>query len=183
MTNTTVQKRGVGTFYDRQALEQALNHLKAEGFVMDHVSVIAKQVDEDQSVEGVEMSDRVNDQKVRSSTGVITDAVSGATWGTVLVGLTSLAIPGIGPIVAAGSLGAALITGAAGTGMGLVAFNQLTQAFTELGIPEADARVYSEQLNQGNYLLLIEGTPDEVQRAETLLRDHGVENWSSYAAA
>lgn len=182
MTNTTAQKRGIGTFYDRDSLEQALNHLKAENFDMNHVSVIAKQVDEDKEIEGTEMSDRVNDQKVRSATGVVTDAVTGATWGTILLGLTSLAIPGAGPVLAAGSLGVALLTGLAGTGIGAAAFNQLTKAFTDLGIPETEARVYSERLSKGDYLTIIEGTDDQIQKAETVLSGHGISNWTSHAA-
>lgn len=183
MTNATVQTRGIGTFYDREALEQALQDLKTEGFSMDHVSVIVKQVDEDKEVEGAEISDRVNDQKVRSATGVVSDAATGATWGTILVGLTSLAIPGLGPILAAGSLGAALITGVVGTGIGTVAFNNLAKAFTDLGIPEDAARVYSERLSLGDYLVIIEGTEDEVKQAETRLNNRGIDNWSSYAAS
>ncbi|HCF27633.1 MAG TPA: hypothetical protein DEV81_10650, partial [Cyanobacteria bacterium UBA11049] len=72
-------------------------------------------------------------------TGVVADTLTGATWGSILVGFGSLAIPGIGPIIAAGSVGAALVAGVAGTGIGAAATGALVKALTDIGIPEAEA--------------------------------------------
>jgi len=82
------KKRAFGIFPSRKATEQAINELKASGAPMDNVSVIAKQAEEN-AQSGVTMSDRVGNRDVESTTAVVGDAVTCATWGTVLVGLTS----------------------------------------------------------------------------------------------
>lgn len=180
MANIT--QRGVGVFSDQQALERVLHELKAANFPLENVSVIAQQLEKGQ-FEDAQLSDRVGDQKVRSAVGIATDAATTATWGTILVGLTSLAIPGAGPILAAGSLGVALLTGLAGTGLGTAAFANLTKALTKLGIPEEDARVYSEHLNRENYLVIVEGTEEQIQQAESLLNRQQIQDWAVYPAA
>jgi hypothetical protein len=100
-----------------------------------------------------------------------------------LVGLTSLALPGIGPVLAVGSLGAALAAVAAGTGVSSLAINHPIAALSQLGIPEAEARVYSDRLLQGDYLVMVEGNPDEVRSAEQVLSHQGIQDWGIYAAA
>ncbi|WP_226586247.1 hypothetical protein [Microseira wollei] len=146
------KKRAFGIFPSRKATEQAINELKASGPPMDNVSVIAKQAEENAQLSGVTMSDRIGNRDVESTTAVLGDAVTCATWGTILVGLTSLALPGIGPILAAGSLGVALLTGVAGSAMSAANIGGLVKALTELGIEEPQARTYSDRLIQGYYL-------------------------------
>jgi hypothetical protein len=145
------KKRAFGIFPSRKAAEQAINELKAGNFPMENVSVIAKQAAENAQLSGVTMSDRIGDRDV-DSTGAMGDAVTCATWGTVLVGLTSLALPGIGPILAAGSLGVGLLTGVAGTALTVANSGGLVKALTELGIDEQQARTYGDRLIQGYYL-------------------------------
>jgi uncharacterized membrane protein len=179
MTQATAQKRGFGVFPDEQTLEQALSELKSANFPMEQVSVIARQADQDQ-VEGAEITDRVGDQKVDSPAGIATDAVNNATWGTVLLGLTSMAIPGVGMVTAAGSLGVALITGVAGAGLGTLAFNNLAGALADLGIPNEQARAYTEHLSRGHYLVSIEGIEEQLHQAKTLLQNQKVQAWNVY---
>lgn len=174
------QKLAVGVFSSHEDTESALNELKASNFSMSKVSVIAKQGDEEKQVAGVEMSDRVGGQDVESPTQVVSNAVSGATWGTILLGLTSLAIPGAGPVLAAGSLGAALLTNLAGTGLGTLETNRLIHALADSGIPEEQARVYSDRLIGGNYLVFLEGSDTEVGQAESVLQNQGVQEWGVY---
>lgn len=178
--NVSDHQRAVGVFSSRQKAEQALNELKASGFPMDKVSIIAKQADEDDQLSGAQMSDHIGDQKVRTATGVVADAVSGSTWGTVLVGLSSLVLPGVGPILAAGSLGVGLVTGVAGSAIGAVAAGGLVNALTDLGIPEAQARAYSDHLHRAEYLVILEGTNDEIRRAEAIFSDQGIQDWGVY---
>lgn len=174
------QKRAIGVFHNRQEAESALNDLKATGFSMNNVSIIAKQTDSEEQVGGVEISDQVGDKSVENPTGLPADGVTTATWSTLLVGLTSLAIPGAGPVLAAGALGVSLITGIAGVGMGVAASNSLIKALEGLGIPEKQARVYSDRLIQGNYLVLLEGNDDEIERANEIFSDQGIRGWGVY---
>lgn len=175
----SANRRAVGVFTTRQDTEQALNELKASGFSMDKVSVISKQAEQHEQLSGAEMSDRVGEQKV-DSTGVVADTLTSATWGSILVGLGSLAVPGVGAIVAAGSLGAALAASAASTGVAAATSGNLVKALTELGIPEAKADRYSDRLQQSDYLLIIDGTEDEINRAEAVLREQGIKDWGIY---
>jgi hypothetical protein len=99
------KRRGVGVFYSRQKAEDALNELKDSSFPTDKVSLIAKQVDQNEQLGGAQISARIGDKGVGTATGVVADTLTGSFWGTVLVGLGSLAIPGIGPVIAVGSVG------------------------------------------------------------------------------
>jgi hypothetical protein len=182
--NATNQERALGVFTRRQQAEQALSQLNASGFSMDSVSVIAKQADEDEDkqLSGVAMSDHVGNQSVKTGTGIVQEALTYSTWGTVLVGLTSLAIPGIGPIIAAGSLGAALVAMTGSTGISALSINNLVKALTDLGISQEEARVYSDRLLQGRYLIVLEGSHDQISQAETIFNEQGVQDWSLHAA-
>lgn len=173
------QKRAFGIFPSRKATEQAINELKASGFPMEKVSVIAKQAEENDQLSGVTMSDRVGDRDV-DATGAVGDAVTSATWGTILAGLTSLALPGIGPILAAGSLGVGLLTGVAGTALTVANSGGLVKALTELGVGESPARTYSDRLIQGDYLVILDGTDEEINRAGELLRQQDIQNWGIF---
>lgn len=176
------QKRAVGILYKRETAEQALNELKASGFSMDKVSIIAKDAEQGDRIGGAEMSDRIGDKDVQTPTGVVADTLTGATWGSILVGFGSLAIPGIGPIIAAGSVGAALIAGVAGTGIGAAATSGLVKALTHIGIPEAEAGVYSDRLIAGNYMVILDGTDDEISQAEAILSKQGIRDWGVYSS-
>ncbi|MBE9170996.1 general stress protein [Pleurocapsales cyanobacterium LEGE 06147] len=176
------QKRGIGVFPNHQETESALNELKESGFSMENVSIIAKQAEQEKEISEVEMSDRVGEQDVKSPTGVVGDALTSATWGSLLVGLTSLSILGAGPILAAGALGVSLVTGLAGVGLGVVGTNKLIDALTDLGIPKEQARVYSDSLLQGDYLVILEGTDDQMDKASNILSDRGIHHWGVYDA-
>jgi hypothetical protein len=178
MTSKTVQTRGIGVFSDQESLANALHQLKENNFDMDRIAVIAREADDAANVEGAEVTDQIGEQKVKSATGIVTDAVRTATWGSLLVGLSSLAIPGLGAIVAVGSVGTALLAGFAGTGLSLAEFNNMAKAFIKLGIPETAARMYAEALSTGENLVIVEGSEAEVQQAEAVFNDCDIQNWS-----
>ncbi|PSB06438.1 hypothetical protein C7B76_29610 [filamentous cyanobacterium CCP2] len=174
--------RAFGIFLHRRKLESALDELNQSNFPMDQVSVIAKEMDEDVDLRGAEAANQVGDQEIDEASNVATDAVNNATWGTLLVGMTSLSLFGAGPILAAGSLGAALITGVAGSGMEALAVNDLVNAMKTLGIPEDKARFYTDRVIQGNYLLMIQGSEDQIQQAEVSLSQQGIRSWEIFDA-
>lgn len=181
--NQMNRQRAFGLFPNSQQAEQSLKQLKAEDFPMDHVSLIAKQADEVEPVGEVEMSDRVGNQDVNSPIGTVKEAIATSSAAFVLAGLTSLALPGIGPVLAAGSLGASLVAAVAGEGVGALASRNLVKQLTQLGVPNAQASVYSDRLIQGDCLVIIEGTNNEVSQAENVLNQQGIKNWGVYAAA
>lgn len=172
---TSSQTRACGLFSSREDADQALTELKSSGFPMDKISVVAR--DAGESVGEVETSDRVGDKNVGTPAGAIGETLTNASLGSFLVGLGSLAIPGIGPIIAAGSLGAALVAGTASTGVAVAAFDGLVKALTEFGIPEETARIYTDRLVAGDYLVVVEGTEEDISRAQGIFSSRGIKNW------
>lgn len=177
------QKRAIGVALNRQEVESALSKLQSANFPLGQTSVIAKDLQPSDQFEGVETSEQLAGQSTENPTGLPADGVTTASWSTLLVGLTSFAIPGAGPILAAGTLGVSLLTGLAGIGMGVVANNNLIQAFKELGVPEDKARLYSDRLTQGNYIILLEGTEDEISRADETFEQGDIHGWGVYQTA
>lgn len=174
------QQRAVGIFSDAQTVEVAFKALQETGFPMDKVSVIAKDAQEGASVSGATARDRIGDDKVQPAATVVADTVGNSSAAFVLGGLTALVIPGLGPILAAGSLVAALGATAAATGVSAVASNNLYSALSSLGIPEDKASDYGDALLAGQYLVFLEGSESDLKQAQATLGDHQIQSWSLY---
>ena len=174
-------KRAVGVFSTHREAEQALSQLRDTGFPMDKVSVIARDAGRDHEIAGADVSDRVGN---KADDGAKTGALAGGALGGLtglLVGLGAVAIPGIGPVMLAGAGATALATTLSGGVIGAAA-GGLLGALVGLGIPEERARIYNSRVAQGDYLVLVEGTQEEIIRAESLLRNHGIQEWGVYDA-
>lgn len=173
------RRRAVGAFSHRRDVERALQELKASGFPMDRVSVIAKDADYKDDVAGTEVRERVGDKADEGATvGAVSGGVLGGLTG-LLVGLGTLAIPGIGPIMLAGATATTLATTLAGAGIGAAA-GGLLGALIGLGIPEERAKVYNERVERGHYLVIIEGTESEIASAQAILNRYGIEEFGIY---
>ncbi|KZL49273.1 general stress protein [Nodularia spumigena] len=164
-------KRAIGTFPNRQQAEAALNELRDSGFPMDSVSILAKDTGGEQ-IAGTAVTDR-GDTEGQEGAGI------GATTGTVLgglggllVGLEALVIPGVGPFLAGGTIATTL----AGAGLGAAA-GGIVGALTGLGIPEEEAKAYSERVSRGDYLVILDAPEDEINRAAALLMSQGIREW------
>ncbi len=68
----------------------------------------------------------------------------------------------------------------AGTGIAAAAAGDLVKGLADLGIPEEHARIYGDRLHQGNYLVILEGSEDEIRRAEQIFSDRRIEDWGTY---
>jgi hypothetical protein len=108
----------------------------------------------------------------------VTGAGAGGAVGGVLgwlAGIGSLAIPGIGPFIAAGPIMASL----AGLGVG-GAVGGLIGALVGMGIPEYEAKRYEGRIKEGGVLLSVHcDTSDEITRAKNLLKNTGAQDISS----
>lgn len=174
-------KHAVGVFSSRQEAEQALNQLNRSGFPMSKVSIIARDADRQDDIAGVDVSDRVGN---KADEGAASGALTGGTLGGItglLVGVGALAIPGVGPVVLAGEVATAIATTLAGTAIGAAA-GGLLGALIGLGIPEERAKVYSDRVSKGDYLVIIKGTDDDIARAEAILNGHRIQDWGIYNA-
>lgn len=174
-------RRAVGVFRTRAEAETALTELRAAGFEMNRVSVIAKDADREGSIADVDVDDKHsigNKADDGAKAGAVTGGALGGLTG-LLVGLGALAIPGIGPIVLAGAEATALATTLAGGAIGAAA-GGLLGALVGLGIPEEKARVYNERVSRGEYLVIVDGSDAEIHRAQEILHYHGIEEYGVY---
>jgi hypothetical protein len=103
------------------------------------------------------------DEATGAATGATAGAVAGGTAG-LLAALGVIAIPGIGPLVAAGVLATTLV-GAAGGG----AVGGLLGALTDYGVSEEEAHVYLEGVRRGSSLVTVRTDDDKAGRAEAIL--------------
>ena len=104
-TTTTMSHTVAGVFHSSSDAEKALNALKDAGFSPDQVSVVAKDTGETKTM--VEHSDMAGAETTGAGAGALLGGITGGIAGW-LVGIGALAIPGIGPIVAAGALATTL---------------------------------------------------------------------------
>jgi uncharacterized membrane protein len=169
-------QRAVGIFSNRRDAEQALTELRDAGFNMDQVSVIVKNADPNDRIGGAGVSD-TKDEQVEGGTkaGATAGAVTGGVIGLV-GGLSLLAIPGVG---AAAEVGIVLANTLLGGAIG-AAGGALVGALIGWGVPEDRAKYYDERVSQGDYLIVVEGTAEEILRAEAILDNRGVLDWGIY---
>jgi hypothetical protein len=154
-------KTVVGTYDNIQTAYAVANDLVSAGYSRNDISIIAN--DRENAY-----SPYVNTTTVRDSDDVGAGAGIGAAIGGIgglLVGLGALAIPGIGPVVAAGPLLAALT----GAGVGAVA-GGIVGALVDLGIPDEEANLYAEGLHRGDILVIVQA-PDASVNAVTRIMD------------
>jgi hypothetical protein len=173
------ERRAVGVFANRLETENALLEIKSSGFPMDNVSVVGRNADPEDKVAGVEVHKNIDN---KADEGAVAGAVTGGTLGGItglLVGLGTLAIPGVGPVLLAGAAATTLATTLAGTAIGAGGAS-LLGALIGLGVPDNDAQVYSDLLEQGYYLVVVDGTETQVRHAGEILTRKGISQWQVY---
>ncbi|MBV8969451.1 MAG: general stress protein [Verrucomicrobia bacterium] len=113
-----------------------------------------------------------------ATVGASTGGVVGGTIG-LLAGIGALAIPGLGPFIAAGPIMAALSGGAIGAVGG-----GLTGALVGLGIPEYEAKRYEGKVKEGGILISVHSeSNDEISRAKDIFKEEGAKDISSTGEA
>jgi hypothetical protein len=176
------EHRAVGTFANRLETENALLEIKSSGFPMENISVVGRNANTEDRVAGVAVHKSIDN---KADEGAVAGAVTGGTLGGVtglLVGLGTLAIPGVGPVMLAGAAATALATTLAGTAIGAGGAS-LLGALIGLGVPDNDAQVYSNLLEQGYYLVVVDGTETQVRHAGEILTRKGINQWQVYNAS
>lgn len=174
-------RRAVGVFSHRRDTEAALSELRNAGFSMDQISILSKDSSHGSQVAGVDVQQRTgNKADEGAKTGAATGAALGGLGG-LLVGLGTLAIPGIGPVMLGGAAATAIATALSGGAIGAAA-GSLAGALVGLGIPENRARVYNDRFNRGDDLVMVDGSDDDLRRAESILKRHQVQEWDMFDA-
>src|SRR5580698_1402717 len=163
-----------GIYKTPATAEAAVDHLLSVGFANEAISVL---LPDDESTRAF-AHQKSTKAPEGTTAGVTTGGVVGGTLG-LLAGIGALAIPGVGPLIAAGPIMAAL----AGLGVG-GAIGGLLGALVGMGIPEYEAKRYEGRIKEGGVLLSVHcDTSDEIRRAKDLLKRTGAEDISSSGEA
>ena len=166
------KKVGVfGIYSTRVAVENAMDSLMRAGFPSSDISVLLPESLGGPKDIGTEKATKAPEG---AAAGVTAGGVIGGTLG-LLAGVGLLAIPGLGPFIAAGPI----MAGLAGLGVG-GAVGGVTGALIGMGIPEFEAKRYEGRLQKGGILLSVHcDTSEEIKRAKEVLKATGAEDVSS----
>ena len=159
-----------GIYSTRTAAESAVDQLTAAGFSNQDVSVLMS----DKHGSKDFATEKNTKAPEGTTTGVGVGGVIGGTLG-LLAGIGALAIPGVGPLIAAGPIMGAL----AGLGVG-GAVGGIVGALIGMGIPEYEAKRYEGRVKDGGILLSVHcDSSEEISRAKDILKATGAEDISS----
>ena len=163
-----------GIYASRATAEVAVDQLLYAGFSHGDVSVLM--------ADNQGAKDFAAEKNTKAPEGTVTGVgVGGTVGGTIglLAGIGALAIPGVGPLIAAGPIMGAL----AGLGVG-GAVGGLVGALVGMGIPEYEAKRYEGRVKDGGILLSVHSnTSDETKRAKLILEATGAQDISSTSEA
>jgi hypothetical protein len=148
----------VGVFPTPQIAKSAVSELEASGFSRDQISVLTTAADAPHlgPVAATGSQEDIGEKA----------AIGGAAG--FILGIAALAIPGVGPILAAGPLAAALTGAAAGAATG-----GLIGVFTKEGIPEEAAKRYSKAVDSGRVMVSVHTDAARVDQAAGILDQSG----------
>jgi len=167
--------RAIGVFSNRQDAEMALQELRDAGFNMDRVSIIARDEKGKDQISDADMNPKEEQVKGGAGAGAVAGSATGGLMG-LIGGLGVLAIPGVGPVA---EVGIVLANTLLGSGIG-AAGGGLVGALIGWGVPEDRAQYYGDRLDQGDYILIMEGSSDDVRKAEAILNNRGIRDWGFY---
>lgn len=163
-----------GIYRDRIGVERAVDVLNQEGFRSTDISVLFP------NNQGTK--DFAHEKSTKAPEGTVAGAGTGAVIGGSLgwlAGIGALAIPGVGPLIAAGPIVAAL------TGVGVGgAIGGIAGALIGMGIPEYEAKRYEGRVKEGGILLSVHSDNSEwTSKAKDILERTGANDVSSTGEA
>ncbi|HEX8371466.1 MAG TPA: hypothetical protein VF585_01695 [Chthoniobacterales bacterium] len=162
-----MNKAVFGISKDFNEANDLVTRLQAAGFSTSDISILAP------DTQGKHDFGHVKETKAPegATTGATTGGIIGGVLG-LLAGIGALAIPGVGPFIAAGPIMGAL----SGLGIGATT-GGVVGGLIGLGIPEYEARLYEEKLKSGHYLISVHTEDgDEISRAKDLFKAAGAED-------
>lgn len=166
------EKRAIGVFGDRQAMETALDALRASGFAMHKLSFVMRDMEHVSQFRDAARG--VNPHAQAAPSAGALGSVTG-----LLVGLNRVTVPGMGSVLVAGAE-ASVLTAALDGGMLSAIGGGLKGALVSLGIPQERARGYQDQVGNGASLVLVRATGEEVLHAASVLNRRGMQDWGIY---
>lgn len=165
-------------FDTSEEAKRAMTELRSAGIDQKCISIVGRHGEQDN------MEDTDGDSGMNAS-GTVKGALGGAVVGGLL-GVAALAIPGVGPLAAAGAIASGAIPGAAaiGAGAGAVA-GGVTGMLTSHGVSEEDATYYEGHINDGGIFLSVDAGEAKVpvETAQEILLRYGGHNSAQARAA
>jgi hypothetical protein len=159
-----------GLYPNVERAERAVDELVSASFASDDVSVLL--------ADNQGSKDFAHEKQTKAPEGTTTGVAAGGTIGGtlgLLAGIGALAIPGVGPFIAAGPIMGAL----AGIGVG-GAVGGLVGALVGMGIPEYEAKRYEGRVKEGGVLLSVHcDTSEDIKRAKDILKRTGASDIAS----
>ena len=158
-----MEKTLIALFDTHTEAQRTVQDLLDHGFAHEAISLISPQPDDQEA-------SAVSSEFTAAPGGVAAGAGVGAAvggLGGLLLGLSALAVPGVGPIVAAGPLAAALM----GAGLGAAA-GGLCGVLTDLGVSEEEAGYYAEGVRRGSVLVTVRADEGMANNARSILNQH-----------
>jgi hypothetical protein len=154
----------------RAQAEQIVERLQGSGFPVSEISVLLPDTEGKHDIGHV----KATKAPEGATTGGVTGGLTGGVLG-LLAGIGALAIPGVGPFIAAGPIMAALSGAAIGATTG-----GIVGGLIGMGIPEFEAKRYEDKLKSGNYLIAVHTHDgDQKDRAKSIFKDAGAEDIST----
>ena len=159
-----------GIYKTAESAERAVDSLIAAGYASSNISVLLPDTRSTKEF----AHEKQTKAPEGTTAGATTGGVIGGTLG-VLAGLGALAIPGVGPLIAAGPI----MAGLAGLGVG-GAVGGLVGALVGMGIPEYEAKRYEGHVKDGGTLLSVHcDTSEQISRVKDLLKGTGATDIAS----
>src|SRR5215208_5178296 len=163
----------VALFEDRSAAEAAIRDLKSHGFTDEHIGIATQDTPDTAETTATESEREGGKIAEGVADGLAEGAAAGALTGGVLGGLvgliSSLLIPGLGPLIIGGVLASTLM----GMGVG-AATGGLIGALVGMGLPEEDARYFDAALREGRTLVTVSNA-GRTPEALAILERHGAD--------
>jgi hypothetical protein len=164
-----------GVFKSRNNAETAVNQLRSLGIPEKRIGIVRPGTPSERLEAGVPVSDTEDPGMGRAMGAAVGGAMGAAGGATAGLAVASLVVPGIGPLIAFGMVGAALL-GVVGAAAGSAVGDTVEEELGE-GIPHEDVYLYEDALRHGHTVLIVyadEG--DRADKAAAIMHDAGAEN-------
>lgn len=162
MLTIVEQATVVGVFTNRADAQRAVKELKRAGFRDEEIGIATRDGPPSSGPSGLSDGDRV---AAAATAGAIAGGAGGALWG---IGIAAGLLPGLGPVIAGGTLAAILASAATGA-----AAAGLAGALIGLGLSEEEAEHYQTEFNAGRTIVTVHATGERFLEAQDILNRTG----------
>lgn len=164
-----------GIFKSREAATRAAEHLRSTGISDERISLLAPGTTAEELDAAVPTTETEQPGMGKAIGGTVGGALGVAGGMHIGAAAASLFVPGVGPVIAAGLVGAALL-GIGGAATGVAAGGAMEDAVAE-GLPQDELYVYEDALRQGRTVLIVVAETDEQgEAAQNILAQSGAES-------